>query len=983
MHTLGEEAEAEEVLSSASPYAAQQQSRARTASNASSGTTQLRNEVVDLLQLARKASSGMSTSTSGTSSVTSSSGSIGDLSQRERPSLDQQDPRPSVSSGTRMNDGTNAASSGASASSQQRLRADYAPGTATKEELEELARAISPFPMPMPATKPRKKFGLFGGGAGKKADASKEKENTANGRASPLPPTSTLNRSVSPLPHPETRAAPIASQNMHMANAARRPPHPPIAGAHRNPISAQHRRKRSMSVGDAVPFAIFQSGRQASASSSKNSSNSHGVQRLTKPDVYDESYFSSSKVPYYYHSSLNDTGKKRSKQIDRLGLLGAAVDTAQSGDKEEESLQSAKERLLAQSGTVVGHPFASTISKRREGQHAGKVDEGATTSSTVSKEALGKRQGQLVVQNGSTGQYQLRNPPTPGQPQVNVTSWTTPCQQPVRANKTRPNRSNSDASFIDPFLPRADRNGSSPRPSEAHRQLTQLAVPSLQSKSPSHPQDSVKAIGPPPTTPLPSPPRTTASLPGLKAPSPSQQMSLPPAPSPAPTSPLPPLPAAICPPPTQHRAGDLPRPPTRAPPAVPSISTYASTATVESTKGAEEKAAEYGFELRPHRTKQQGRTKLSPLHEREKMSPDASALERATLSVTPRPFGTRGIVQRPPSALDMTLLPSPAPAVAQSSSSASSVGNTSTPSSLSLAASISSGSLPTPKAREFNQEQIRRRQETSTTVASQYSTEGDYESYDASRSSAASSSSSGISSAMSQRVNSGGSASESGGSSSAGHTTLSSTTSYSSNSTMSSYMTRPSLSMDGHSTSSCSDDYSVSTHDTGSNSYRDLRDISPYQYTYTHVNDAVPMKPPRNTSKMTPSPSCESVNNLAGIGLAGAASNVVFPHSRRMHFGWSRHKAMRDLSSHAEEEDAISHIHIEPIRIHDGNSSSDATSPGSEIDAYAGILGEYAPKAKREGSGDDEGYVGSSPEMTPCPTKQALSSSREWTRRPI
>lgn len=1073
MHTVGEEAESEEVLSSTTSntnnHRTQQEGRLRTISAASSDTTtQLRDEVVDLLQLARKASSSSGSCITASTSSASSSSAVASSSARGLNSDSQS--YTSRSSGSsnmprQMHD-------------TQHMTAKYAPGTASREELENLARAISPFPVPSTSStsnKPKKKFGgLFGGGSSKKNDTSKKEESRIRRSPSPLPflalEATAISRSQSPLPTMETSPAPtvLPQSSTQVPAGARRALHPPVAGAQRALVSAQHRRKRSMSVGDAVPFAVLQSARQAASSSTQHNARNgtRGQQqqshRLARPDVYDESYFSSSKMPYYHH--LQSTSLKEKKRSNQLGRLGISEDDlevdVQVRHDEHESLQGAKERLLAQSRDVVGHPIASSsdsekteMRQRREGPHVGKADEAqhatyhqdtksdevpsssaslssmatssassASSSSASSKDTATKRRGQLVVHDDTTGQYKLRNDSSSSaqrQPQVNVTSWTTPSQPaPSKTdNKTRINRSNSDASFVDPFLPRANGSGGAdthPTSASNVRRPAQLAVPlhttNMKHLAHTHTQDSVKAIGPPPASPLPSPPHTSSSLPSSRVPSPSHQVGLAPAPSPAPTSPLPPLPAAVCSPPTKYNG--LPLPPTRPPPAAP-LPLPAPSSSAASTAQKGEKDTKYDFELRPHRTKQQGRAKLSPLTERDRSPPllETPALDRHTLG-TPRLFGTKGIVQRPPSALDMTLLPSPSPSpsasiipapistTVQPSSSASS----SSSSSASLSGSISSGSMITPKAREFNRDQIRRREETSTTVASQYSTEGDFESYDSSRSIASASASS---AAMVERVHSSGSATSSSSSSSsisgnsisaAGHTTLANTTSYSSSS-MSSYVTRPSLSMDGHSTSSCSDDYSsVSTHDQqGLDSYRDLRVISPYDhphhehpqqkhqkqaYTYTHVNEAVPMKPPRNMSKMTPSPSCESVNNLAGIGLAGASSNVVFPHSRRMHFGWSRHKAVRDLSSHAEIEGNDNDgedYDIEQVRI--GNGLTSPASPGSEDDdAYGDILSDYAKTLKL--AKDDEGYMGSSPEMT-SPTTSTTAKVLSRSRKPF
>lgn len=855
MHTLGEE---EEVLcSDTHTLTNARQSRNRTTSSASQ-TAVLRDEVVDLLALARKASN------NGTSSSCSSS-SLSPASKQY--SLDMA--RSTSSASARTGDSLSPPYSATSnTSSKNRIGA---PGTASREELEELARAISPAPIAPPAAKTKKKFGLFGG--------SKRVDGVAKG--SPTFPAAwqaqgrsdAPQRSQSPLPH--RAVPPTGNARAAIAQGAQNPTHkaPPVAESHRNQLTAQHRRKRSMSVGDAsafFPTAVF----------------SNADLHKSRPAVYDESYFSNLKQPYC-STSLGEGSQKRANQIARLGIVedvDGELSEARQQD-EEETLANAKERLLAQARTVVGHPSATQ-----------------------------KRQGQLVVQ-GNTGDLHLTTKTHPAQ-----TTWTSPLQQA----ESRTARSNSDASILDPFLPAGSRSAISIPPAY-------LAVPSSASISGRVSPDSLAAIGPPPASPLPSPPRTSSALPTAasaksipptsRTPSPSQRMHLPPARSPAPTSPLPPLPAAICPAPFQlARTEPLPPPPKRSPPAVPAE-------PVESVD-----KTEYDFELRPHRTKQQGRPRLSPLQERVVSPPlDSPSLDK--MAIPARLFGTRGIVQRPPSALDMTLLPSPSPSSLASTSSSSS-------STKSLAASTSTSSIPTPKARDFNQAQIRRRQETESTLASQYSTEGEFEGYDPSRCSGSSAVSS---STTSNSVHA------SGVSSYASHTTLSSTTSYSSNSSMTSYnsssscVSRPSLSMDGHSTE---DEASVSSHASGG---------------FVHVNMAVPMKPPKRG--MVPSPSTESINNLAGIGL----TKGQYPHSRRMHFGWNKHKAMHDLASHAEDvelghvNDDEHAIRVSHRDIAQGNASEEGvSSPGSEDDTYAGIIGDYGMARLQD---HDEGYIGSSPEL--------------------
>lgn len=883
MHTLGED---EEILCTNSHGDSRgTHGRGRTPSSASE-TAVLRDEVVDLLALARKASSGGVTSTS------SSSSSLSPIN-RDFNSIDMTRSTSSASAHTGGDSLSPPHSATSGTFSRTRLAA---PGTASKEELEALARSVSPaFNAPPPILKPtKKKFGgLFGGG--------KKGEAAAGAKGSPTFPTAWQNqartdvsqRSPSPLPPPSCampstdrniRAAPLqgAQDRSHRA--------PPVAGSHRYQMTAQHRRKRSMSVGDASAFLPTPLA-------------ATGDTRKPRPAVYDESYFSNLKQPYC-STSLGEGSQKRANQIARLGIV-EDVDgklSAAGQEQEEETLANAKERLLAQARTAIGHPSAHQ-----------------------------KRQGQLLFQ-GETGDLHLTAKSHPSQ-----TTWTSPLQQA----ESRTARNNSDASILDPFLP-AGHQSNKPR-GPMH-----LTVPVAGSVNGRISPDSLAAIGPPPASPLPSPPRTSSTLPGVpnaarpmhavsRTPSPSQRMHLPPARSPAPTSPLPPLPAAICPAPVQRAVKEpslSPPQPKRSPPAVPA-------ASADKT--------EYDFEFRPHRTKQQGRPRLSPLQERVASPIESPSLDK--MAVPARPFGTRGIVQRPPSALDMTLVPSPSPSSAAASSSAATSSSAS--STKSLAASTSTSSIPTPKAREFNQAQIRRRQETESTLASQYSTEGEFEGYDPSRSSG--------SSAVSSSTT-GNSMHASGVSSHASHTTLSSTTSYSSNSSMTSYnsssscLSRPSLSMDGHSTE---DEMSVSSHAGGG---------------FVHVNMAVPMKPPKRG--MVPSPSTESINNLAGIGLAKGQ----YPHSRRMHFGWNKHKAMHDLASHAEDvelghsgddENAIRVLQRDMIQ---GNISEEGvSSPGSEDDAYAGIIADYGTSKQHQGN--DEGYIGSSPELVS--TGKGLSKSRE------
>lgn len=1040
MHTLGEEPaeQEEELLSSHAPQAHQPSPRQRSES-AASDATQLRDEVVDLLNLARKASS--STNITIASSTSGSSGSLAGGHTNSDIDMTR-----STSSASSVRTGESDLQFPMHTAPFASVKARNAPpGTASREELEELARAVSPFPSStrqIQPVKPKKKFGIFGGGGGnKKSDesASAIKEVPTSRRApSPLPPAVLYpDRGPSPCPAiaPEMVSPPAQRSPLHhdalMPGDARRPP---VAGAHRAPVSAQHRRKRSMSVSDAMPFAVTQSAGSnmnqsrhlalSGASNSRLNANSNvGIGVRNRPAVYDESYFSNLKTPYY--SSLGEGHNKRSSRLARLGIVEHAVENGTKGEKgygEEESLQKAKERLLAQSRTAIGHPSASSPSQKRDAPRAqmSRVVEAqyaiyhadahkqdlpsasaslssvgtestrsntATPDSHSSRTSSKKRLAQLVSQDPAGAlQFSASNALTAGR-STHQTMWTTPAQPSPSSAASRTNRSNSDASIVDPFLPRggapAASSRGSPDSAGGMGRPAQLLVPALNpapSRHSSSKTGKTYSIGPPPASPLPSPPTAASSVAhstSSRSISPSQNMTLPPAPSPAPTSPLPPLPAAVCPAPPLLS----PPPPGRAPPPVPTQSVNAGA-----TQGNKE--IDYRFELRPHRTKQQGRTKLSPLHERERggspplESPSLDKAGSLAPTTTGKSFGSRGIVQRPPSALDMTLLPSPAPSPLPSSTASSSTSNGSE----GLSTSISSGSMaPTPKAREFNQDQIRRRQETESTLASQYSTEGEYYegpqggSYHAGSrtsdtrsgisTSSSSASTTASSAAMDERGYSG---------SSAGHTTLSSTTSYSSSS-VSSYATRPSLSMDGHSVSSCSDDFSfISTHEHGPHlphSHSQYSQKSQQPYTYVHVNDAVPLKPPRNMSKMTPSPSCESVNNLAGIGLAGASSNVVFPHSRRMHFGWSRHKAMTDLSSHAvgEEEE---NIHLPEQQQVNNHNSENATSPGSEVDAYAGILGEYEMAGKEQhGQGDDEGYIGSSPEIVS--PKLNLSKSRE------
>lgn len=977
MHALGEAMEPEEVLSANAPSTCSHVQRPRTSSSASDAAV-LRNEVVDLLLLARKASatptfsctSAMAASTSSGSSFSSSS--ISPTSQEAHADIAK------CSSSASARDP--ALSYGVKVNEHGRY---VGKGTASKDQLEELARAVSP-PPPHTTTvvqgKTKKKFGLFGGNN----SAGKEGDNAAS--ASPvlsqspdMKPASTVRvpmRAQSPLP---PRGASTAGGSSSRAQYAMQMTSfkagPPVSGTHRNPMAAQHRRKRSMSVGDASAFF------PTTSSSSKVQTQAHANARCrVRPDVYDESYFSNLKTPFYCTASLGESQQhsKRANQLARLGIVEDA-EVGPVGD-DEESLSVAKERLLAQARTAVGHPsptsqaqaparaqykdsskeqyavYAHNVRMDNPPSAAASFASASSAATAASQSTLSsgesqksqKRQGQLVLQGETSGSFHLT---AANRPPAQVT-WTSPAQsQQQQQPEPRSARSNSDASILDPFLPgggNASKNSNSKRP-------THLVVPSLSPGLTAHIPDSVAAIGPPPASPLPSPPsapsgRASPSVKELRAPSPSQQMILPPARSPAPTSPLPPLPAAVCPAPVQRAlqaSSPSPPQPTRSPPAVPLSENGEKT--------------EYDFELRPHRTKQQGRPRLSPLHERERTSPPESPALDKMMAVPPRPFGTRGIVQRPPSALNMNLLPSPAPPPPMTSTTATMM----TSSSPSSSNSLSSGSAPTPKARDFDHAQLRRRQETATTFASQYSTEGEFEGYDASRSSGSSGISSSSTNATGNFKQPSGSNGHSG--SSAGHTTLSSTPSYSSSSSMTSYnssASRPSLtmSMDGSSTED--DHSSVSTHH--SNNGRRGQE----GYGYVHVNMAVPMKPPRKG--MTASPSCESVNNLAGIGLA--KGQYQYPHSRRMHFGWSRHKAMLDLAGHIGEEAAS------PYDFNEGNGKEEVSSPGSEDDAYAGILGAYDTQRAKTGpshSHDDEGYIGSSPEMVSSQAELSKSGESE------